>query len=977
MMSASWSTLPAYQECTDETFGRISQAARWNIAQQTFGKFCKEGQDMDGKSFAKLCRDCHLLDKQCTTTDTDLIFAKVLSKGQRRINPDQFCTALRLVAEKKGLDTESVLAYLDQSEGPVIRSTKASAVRFHDDSSLYTGTHRYGGPDPGAKGEGSFLSQLRDGSQLKSGSSSAPVTSFLTGEHAAQPAGEVLDRRHGEVRSPKSPGLAGTPTNTQDSAWAAEAAQIDLTALEAAFRSYCHRSTQTGAEVCPKGRSDMDGKSFAKLCKDCRFEDEGLPAVEVDIIFAKVISSQRGQRRINFEQFQAALSFVAQKLEQPFDIVCSIVEDLRHPTLHQDCTQAEPVRLHDDITTYTGRHKRNGSTGSSAVIAMAEVDDGTPGELYHRDDESTSASTYSGSRQFSTKSSSEHGSSSVFSSRAASPQPWRPDRGRSSSPSALTLPLERSVNAVDARHKSVRTRLAVPANANNARRPPPTGEVTLVLADVQESERLWEACPKGMRQAMKLYSKLVRDVIATWDGCEMASDGDSFLVAFHDSLDAVGFCLELQLALVKEVQWPRELLSHPVAAESDDGCWRGLRVKMAVHSGEAALTRDEVTGQPAYSGPLVRITKAIEGAAHGGQILVSASCFSQVDGLLVKLDSPQVVDLGTHILSSKPSRDDSVVSKGTVEVHLMQLVPQELAFDYFCIAPSTCSGQRCPGLSTTNTGQKAAAHAQIPGRTFMPIKTVRPVQPGFHESPSGSKVTMCFAFTQGTKDLTSHAPELAVVVLRMLRNCVRAALAASQSGYECQEDDGAFMLAFAAVEDASRFAVDLQRKLSGLPWPQELRDHSPRFSSGLKVQVGIIEGNYTSRGPHTSTGRADYFGPIVNRAARIAAAAHPGQALIGDAEDVDCPDSGLWRSTGIKIQGSPQTRSPLQRFGDMSPCQDDAGNAAHCETSVRRLGAFALKGIDKPLALWELQIPKANGRTEVFPEPNTRGRVSA
>lgn len=40
---------------------------------------------MDGKTFAKLTKDCGLLDKKLTPTDVDLIFAKVKDKTARKI----------------------------------------------------------------------------------------------------------------------------------------------------------------------------------------------------------------------------------------------------------------------------------------------------------------------------------------------------------------------------------------------------------------------------------------------------------------------------------------------------------------------------------------------------------------------------------------------------------------------------------------------------------------------------------------------------------------------------------------------------------------------------------------------------------------------------------------------------------------------------------------------------------------------------
>jgi len=43
---------------------------------------------MEGKTFAKVAKDCGLLDKKLTATDVDLIFAKVKAKAERRITFD-------------------------------------------------------------------------------------------------------------------------------------------------------------------------------------------------------------------------------------------------------------------------------------------------------------------------------------------------------------------------------------------------------------------------------------------------------------------------------------------------------------------------------------------------------------------------------------------------------------------------------------------------------------------------------------------------------------------------------------------------------------------------------------------------------------------------------------------------------------------------------------------------------------------------
>ncbi len=63
---------------------------------------------MEGKSFAKVAKDCGLLDKKLTATDVDLIFAKVKDKSERRITFKQFLAGLALFAEKKGVSADSI-----------------------------------------------------------------------------------------------------------------------------------------------------------------------------------------------------------------------------------------------------------------------------------------------------------------------------------------------------------------------------------------------------------------------------------------------------------------------------------------------------------------------------------------------------------------------------------------------------------------------------------------------------------------------------------------------------------------------------------------------------------------------------------------------------------------------------------------------------------------------------------------------------
>src|SRR6516162_6453586 len=78
----------------------------------------------------------------------------------------------------------------------------------------------------------------------------------------------------------------------------------------------------------------------------------------------------------------------------------------------------------------------------------------------------------------------------------------------------------------------------------------PTGTVTLLLADVEGSTRLWETQPEEMAAAITRLNHVVCDVIATHGGVRPVEqgEGDSFVAAFARASDAVSAALELQRA---------------------------------------------------------------------------------------------------------------------------------------------------------------------------------------------------------------------------------------------------------------------------------------------------------------------------------------------------------------------------------------------------------------------------------------------
>src|ERR1700684_1950056 len=160
----------------------------------------------------------------------------------------------------------------------------------------------------------------------------------------------------------------------------------------------------------------------------------------------------------------------------------------------------------------------------------------------------------------------------------------------------------------------------------------PTGTVTLLLADVEGSTRLWETQPDEMTTAMARLNQTVSETIATHDGVRPVEqgEGDSFVAAFARASDAVTAALAMQRA--------------PLAP---------IRLRIGVHTGEIQL-RDEGN----YAGPTINRTARLRDLGHGGQTLLSGTTEDLVADRL-PADS-WLTDLGAHELRGVP-RPERVV----------------------------------------------------------------------------------------------------------------------------------------------------------------------------------------------------------------------------------------------------------------------------------------------------------------------------
>ncbi len=167
----------------------------------------------------------------------------------------------------------------------------------------------------------------------------------------------------------------------------------------------------------------------------------------------------------------------------------------------------------------------------------------------------------------------------------------------------------------------------------------PSGVLTFLFTDIEESATLWDAHRAARAGALARHDELVEHHVVAGGGTLVKSkgEGDATLSVFRRASDAVAAALELQDALGRE-HWPEGMT---------------LRARMALHTGEA----DERDGD--YYGPVLNRAARLRSLARGGQVLVSQATAELVRDHLPSRTS--LVGLGRRQLRGL-QRDESVYS---------------------------------------------------------------------------------------------------------------------------------------------------------------------------------------------------------------------------------------------------------------------------------------------------------------------------
>ena len=127
-------------------------------------------------------------------------------------------------------------------------------------------------------------------------------------------------------------------------------------------------------------------------------------------------------------------------------------------------------------------------------------------------------------------------------------------------------------------------------------------------------------------------------------------------------------------------------------------------------------------------------------------------------------------------------------------------------------------------------------------------------------------LTFLFTDVESSTRLWEQNPLAMRSALAQHDTIVRSAIADSGGEVVKTTGDG-IMAVFAEPVAAVTASVAAQRGLIAAKWPQ---------ACAIRIRIGIHTGEAESRG-------GDYFGPAVNRTARIMSAGHGSQVLLSDA----------------------------------------------------------------------------------------------
>eukprot|EP01060_Flectonema_neradi_P031171 TRINITY_DN465_c2_g1_i2.p1 TRINITY_DN465_c2_g1~~TRINITY_DN465_c2_g1_i2.p1 ORF type:complete len:733 (+),score=133.88 TRINITY_DN465_c2_g1_i2:1100-3298(+) len=172
------------------------------------------------------------------------------------------------------------------------------------------------------------------------------------------------------------------------------------------------------------------------------------------------------------------------------------------------------------------------------------------------------------------------------------------------------------------------------ARAKRVQHAPKQGSIAFVFTDIQSSSTLWSVEPVAMSKALEIHHSVIRGLIEQFEGYEVKTIGDAFMVAFANPVHAVAFSCEMQLALANE-SWPEKITTQDAARTEPH--YSGLRVRVGVHCGDAKVNETPSGGYD-YDGHTVNAAARVGDCGCGGQVLITDAVYDLIEKQIDVLD---------------------------------------------------------------------------------------------------------------------------------------------------------------------------------------------------------------------------------------------------------------------------------------------------------------------------------------------------
>eukprot|EP01060_Flectonema_neradi_P036299 TRINITY_DN693_c0_g1_i1.p1 TRINITY_DN693_c0_g1~~TRINITY_DN693_c0_g1_i1.p1 ORF type:complete len:1279 (+),score=208.24 TRINITY_DN693_c0_g1_i1:83-3919(+) len=137
------------------------------------------------------------------------------------------------------------------------------------------------------------------------------------------------------------------------------------------------------------------------------------------------------------------------------------------------------------------------------------------------------------------------------------------------------------------------------------------------------------------------------------------------------------------------------------------------------------------------------------------------------------------------------------------------------------------------------------------------------------------EVAIVFTDVESSTSLWESLQRIMRTSLAIHNQVVRSKIQESETGYEVKTVGDSFMIVFQNAVESVKFALAVQESLFAVDtWPKDLLSHPCSSQNqqegwnGLRIKIGIHFGS-VDKEKNPTTGRAEYYGPTVNLAARI------------------------------------------------------------------------------------------------------------